>query len=242
MRPILALPKTLAILALVALAAACGDDVTDPQAITDSAEAEAVLRSAAALPALPVVIERIRMPEDARSRAALFRAAELWASGVAEGGDRAAARRRLAVRYAAPTLVRHLDPAVWDDVERGLRDWSATAGAMLRHVALPGVEARLAAAARHLDRAAAAADPATRGHELLLAGSDLVETTPRFVARSLTTRAEEAVRNVRPGSMAPEDLARAERLKDWARQAVEAGDYLVAIQRAYYALQLVEAR
>ena len=243
MRPYLALSKITALLALAALAA-CGDDVTDPDALTDSAEAEAVLRSAAALPALPLVIERAGLPDTPADRAALFRAAELWASGVAGDDDRAAARRRLAVRYAAPVLSRHLGPDDWDAVDRGLREWAGTARSMLRHIALPDVERSLADAERTLDRAARA-PPAARAGHLLLAGAELVETTPRFVARRLAREAHEAVERARasaPGDSEDPDLKRADRLKDWAARAVEEGDYLVAIQRAYYALQLVEGR
>lgn len=243
MRPILALPKTLAIAAL-ALLAACGDEVTDPHAFSDSAEAEAVLRSAAALPALPSLIHRAADPADPAARLALSRASALWAAGLAEGGHTARARRRLAVRHAAPVLVDALSPEDWDEVARGLRAWTATAESMLRRVSLPHVEARLTAGRAQLERAADARDGRARADALLLSGAELVETTPGYVARSLAAEAEEAVRDARTRAPAVEDpgLLRAERLKDWALRAVEEGDYLLAIQRAYYAVQLVEAK
>ena len=243
MRPFLALPKTLAIAAF-ALLAACGDEVTDPDAFSDSAEAEAILRSAAALPGLPSLIDRAQDPPDPAARLALSRARDLWAAGVAEDSHRARARRRLAARYAAPALHAGLATTHWDEVDRGLRAWIGTAEAMLRHVRLQKVEARLAAARGHLERAAAAADGPARAEALLLSSAELVETTPRFVARSLAAEAEAAVRGARsraPGAEDP-DLLRAERLKDWALRAVEEGEYLLAIQRAYYAMQLVEGR
>lgn len=243
MRPFLALPKTLAIAAL-ALLAACGDEVTDPDAFSDSAEAEAILRSAAALPALPAVIDLAGDPADQAARLALFRAQELWAAGVTEESHRARARRRLAVRYAAPALVDGLTPADWDRVDRDLRAWIGTAESMLRHVSLPKVDARLTAARAQLDRAADAADDRARADALLLSGAELVETTPRFVARSLAAEADAAVRSATLNATDPEDpdLLRASRLKDWAARAVQEGDYLLAIRRAYYALQLVEAQ
>ena len=243
MRPFLALPKTLAIAALGFLAA-CGDEVTDPDAFSDSAEAEAVLRSAAALPALPSLIDHAGEPSDPAARLALSRARDLWFAGLADDGHRARARRRLAVRYAAPALHAGLATTAWDEVDRGLRAWIGTAESMLRHIRLPKVEARLAAARGHLERAAAAADGPARAEALLLSGAELVETTPRFVARSLAAEAETAVRGARSRASAGEDpdLLRAERLKDWALRAVEEGEYLLAIQRAYYAMQLVEAR
>ena len=243
MRPILALPKILAMAALAALAA-CGDDVTDPDAFSDSAEAEAILRSAAALPALPALIDRAGDPPAGTGRFALYRAQELWADGLAADDDRARAQRRLAVRYATPALVERLGGADWDAAEAGLRDWIATVDGMLQHVRLRGVELRLTAARGYLDRARTARDETARASALLNAGVELIETTPRFVARGLATEADAAVRRALAGAGGEPatDLERAQRLKDWALRAVEEGDYLVAIQRAYYALQLVEAR
>lgn len=244
MRPSLALPKTLALAALAAAAAACGDVVTDPSALGESAEAEAVLRSAAALPALPSLLERAGDPPTDADRLALYRAQEVWAAGTAADDHRARARRRLAARYAAPVLARALSAEAWEEAERGLREWIATAESMLRVIAVPRVEARLGSARVQLDRAAAATDPESRAHALLLAGAELVETTPRFLARALAAEADVAV--TRAISHAPdpehEDLRRAARLRDWALRGVEEGDYLVAMQRAFYALQLVEAR
>jgi hypothetical protein len=233
-----------ALAALALLAAACGDEVTDPDALADSAEAEAVLRSAAALPALPRLIDLAGDPPDRNGRLALYRAQELWAAGVATDDDRGRARRRLAARYAVPPLVEGLEPADWEDAEAGLLDWIATAESLLQHIALPGVETRLAAARVQLDRAAATSDERARATALLLAGAELVETTPRFLARSLAADADAAVGRAQARAPDPgdADLLRAARLKDWAARAVTEGDYLMAIQRAYYALQLVEAK
>ena len=129
-------------------------------------------------------------------------------------------------------------------IEQELRLWGETAGSMLRHIDLPRVEARLVGARVQLDRAAAARDRGARVLGLLLAGSELVETTPRFVARAMVADADRAVGRAVAAAADPEDpvLARAVRLKDWAARAVEEGDDLLAIQRAYYAMQLVEAR
>ena len=83
--------------------------------------------------------------------------------------------------------------------------------------------------------------------------SELVETTPRWVARRLVEEAHGAVERAEAehetalgAGDAPErplskrTLERALRLKDWAEVAVVEGEYLLAIQRAYYAIQLVE--
>ncbi len=103
------------------------------------------------------------------------------------------------------------------------------------------METRLDAAARHLERSDAAYSDRSRVYHLLLASSELVETTPGYVARTMTEDARSAVQSAREREPRPDDriLDRAERLKDWAVLAVEEGEYLLAIQRSYYAIQLV---
>lgn len=222
---------------------ACGDDVTDPDGLIDSAEAEAVVRSAEALPLLPVFLE----PGDSAgdlARATLLRARELWDAGTAIDDPRGSARRRLAVGYALPLLVETVPAHEWGTARQGMEAWMVTASGMLQHLSMPEVEARIEAASQQLRRADRASSDRSRVYYLLLAGSELVETTPRFVARSMTRDAESAIRTAAARSDAPlpaATLERAERLKDWSVQALEEGEYLLAIQRAYYAIQLVEA-
>ena len=234
---------TVSAVALTVALSACGDEVTDPDGVLASAEAEAVMRSAGALPALPELLDRVD-PATTQERATLYRARELWAAGAALDDARGGARRRLAARYAAPILADALSEEEWADVRTRIDDWHATAEGMLRHIAMPAVDGRLQAARRQLDRATASPSPRARAYHLLLAASELVETTPRFVARALTAEAEAALRRVEAAAPAPSAAAleRAHRLKDWAVQAVEEEDYLLAIQRAYYAIQLVEGR
>lgn len=221
---------------------ACGDHVTDPDGLVDSAEAEAVMRSAAALPLLPHFLDA-HDGLDGRQRATLLRARELWDAGTAAEDPRGPARRRIAVGYAVPTLLDAVPADDWTDARAQLGGWMTTASGMLRHVALPEVEARIEAAGQQLRRSDAAVTERARIYHLLLAGSDLVETTPRFVARTMARRAEGVVRRAAEESehaVAPNTLERAQRLKDWAARAVDEGEYLLAIQRAYYAIQLVE--
>lgn len=236
MRHSLLLPLTLACAPFLG---ACGDDVTDPAALLDAAEAEAVLRSAEALPLLPTLLESVEAP-DTRDRATLLRARELWDAGSVDQ-PRSAVRRRLAVGYALPVLLAETPPERWPEVRDRLDDWVETVNGMLEHLSLPRVEASLRAAERQLARADRSATERSRVYYLVLAGSELVETTPRWVARTLSAEAEVAVGVALEDSEHPErTLERAERLKNWAARAVEEGDYLRAIQRAYYALQLVE--
>ena len=227
------------LVATVALSA-CGDEVTDPDGLIQSAEAEAVTRSAQALPSLAGLMDGLE-PEDDRNRATLFRARELWDAGTAVDDPRGSARRRLAVGYALPVLMEMIAEPEWVDARDRLDDWVATASSMLQHLSIPSVENHLDAAVRHLERSDAAYSERSRVYHLLLASSELVETTPGYVARIMTAEAQTAVQAAREREPRPKErvLDRAERLKDWAVLAVEEGEYLLAIQRAYYATQLV---
>ncbi len=224
--------------------AACGDEITDPDALVDSAEAEAVMRSAAALPSLPELAATAHV--DGAEQASLFRSIELWSSGTAATDRRGRAQRRMAVTYAAPVLAGALDSAQWSAARQRVEDWLGKADAMLRHISIPAVDERLRAARALLTRADASTDIRGRAYYLLLASSELVETTPRHVARSMAADADAAVRASEarrpPGNGEQATLARARRLKDWAARAVEAGEYLLAIQRAYYAIELAESK
>lgn len=238
MRTRIFLPTTLAF--LLAGSSACGDDVTDPASLLESAEAEAVMRSADALPGLAELIEGAE-PDGERARATLLRARELWDGGTAADDPRGASRRRLAINYAMPVLEGGVSPEQWADVRLRIDGWIGTAESMLQHLSLPAVERRIGSARRYLERAdRSGADGG--GYYLLLATSELVETTPRHVARTLNQEAERAVSQAEaaPADTYPvKTLERARRLKDWSARAVEEGDYLLAIQRAYYAMQLV---
>jgi hypothetical protein len=127
---------------------------------------------------------------------------------------------------------------------------------MLQHLSMPRLERRLDTARSYLRTSDRSRTEEDRIRHLLLATSTLVETTPRFVARTLATEADAAVQDAYREAesrgrddngdaadevLGPQVLERAARLKDWAARAVE-GDYLLAIQRAYYAIQLVEGR
>lgn len=236
---------------LVAGLYGCGDEVTDPDAFLASAEAEAVVQSAEQLPLLPGLLTDVE-PASGRDQAVLVRAQELWAEGSMEG-DRSSARRRLAVRYALPVLNAELTNEQWAEVQSGVEAWLGTVGGLLQKLGLPEVEDRVDAARRHLTQARDPGIDGARSHYfLLLAMSESMETTPRYVAQRLVREARVAVAGARNAATDPEEsadpprrlsertLARAERLKDWADRAVAEEDYLLAIQRAYYAIQLVE--
>lgn len=237
------LPTFLAIAGIGIVLAACGDDPTHPDALFEFAEAEAVMRSAEALPSLPDLAATATPAADPTQRAALVRAQELWlASTVADHGA-GPAQRRQAIAHATPVLVRLLPVDGWAPVRARVEDWIVTAEAMVHQVAMPPVEARLAEARHHLSGADGATGDEDRVYHLMLAMSALVETTPRFVARRLVAQAATAVdlaEQRAAGAASPRSLQRARRLADWAARAAEGEEHVRAIQRAYYAIQLAE--
>lgn len=235
----------------LAALAACGDDLTDPDDLLESEEAETVLRSAGSLPLLPTFLDAADRPDATgallleRERTTLVRARELWDAGAAVSDSRGAARRRLAIGYALPVLLEAVPPEEWEASRDRIDAWVTTARSMLDHLTIPEVDARLTAAEAHMVRYDAARSERSRLYYLLLAGSELVETTPRYVARTLSRQAQTTLQRATsaPGATLPEaTVRRAERLSDWSIRAMEEGNYLRAIQRAYYALQLLEAR
>lgn len=240
----LTLLTLLGIAALAAALTACGDDPLGPDARFDLIEAEAVMESAAALPSLPEITASATAVDPGQA-ATLVRAQELWIAASAASRTRGSAQRRLAAGYAAPALAVAVPAEDWVAVRTRIDRWLGTAARMTQQLSMPTVEARLDDARRNLVRADAAPTTESRVYHLLLAASDLTETTPRFIATTLTHDAALAVQ--RAEARADEDagarsLARARRLADWAVQALEEEDHLRAMQRAYYAKQLVEGQ
>jgi hypothetical protein len=221
---------------------ACGDDPLDPHARFDHTEAEAVMRSAEALPSLPAIVASATITDPGQG-AILVRAQELWLAGAGAVDSRGAAQRRIAAGYAAPILAAALPADEWRRVRADIDQWLGTASRMVQQLPMPMVEARIEDAVGNLARADGAAAPESRVYHLLLASSDLLETTPRFVARTLTRDASVAVRRAEgraAGDRADPSLERARRLADWAAEALADENHVRAIQRAYYAIQLVD--
>jgi hypothetical protein len=233
---------TLAAMGLSLTLLACDDDPIRPDGFFDFAEAEAVLRSAAALPALPELIATASK-EAAPSRAAeLLTVQEAWVMGTAEGGLEGIERRREAAARAAPLLAKDIPVADWTEIRFRTEQWVATATRMLLHLEIPQLHDRLTTATWHLDQSAAATRDEARVYHIVVAMAELVDTTPRAVARTMIRDAADRVAGAeaaRHGGSPDRDLERARRLSDWAVRAAEEQDYLRAIQRAYYAMQLV---
>jgi len=238
----------LALAALAALVAACGDDPIRPDSLAELLEADAIDRSARDLPGLGEFLSAAA-GADAGQRASLIRARELWTAGLTAGGVAGADQRRLAAGLAAPALATAVPPEDWTTVRDRLEGWLVTADRMLLHLDLPAARDRLVDARLQLDRADAATSAETRVYHVVLAVSELVETTPGYLARMMVAdaavavaRAETAAARGDGNRVGPGSLARARRLVDWAARAMEEEEHMRAIQRAYYAIQLVEER
>jgi hypothetical protein len=227
--------------ALAALLTACGDDPVRPAELFEFVEADAVVRSAAALPSLGELAGRAPTVQPSQ-RATLVLAQQLWATGVASDLPTGATQRRAAAGHAAPVLAELLTDDDWLMVRTRAEEWMGVAETMLHHLTLPAVEHRIASARRYLERADGATSDDARVYHVLMALSELVETTPRFVARGLVADAAAAVRRAETNGAATAggELDRARRLAEWAARAEEQEDHVRAIQRAYYAIQLVE--
>ena len=233
------LARATALTAALAAVSACGDQATDLESLLDSAEAEAVVRSAETLPTLPGLIDAVIDDVDPGTRGRLFRAREEWTRGGIGSGP-----RETAAMIAAPALADVMPAAEWERVRRDLDAWARAADGMMRHLPIPWVQESLDRGRRELMAADRATAPDDRAFRLLRASAFLWETSPRYVAGRLADEADRAYAD-RVGDAGPDErerLERAERLKNWALRAVEDEDYLLAIQRAYYALQLLEGR
>jgi hypothetical protein len=230
--------------ALLVGVAACGDDPVQPDIFAGFAEAEAALRSASALPSLGEVVGGTPAASPAR-RAALIRAQELWSGSAPPHGRDGLAQRQRASALAAPILAELRTPEDLLSIRGRVDEWARTVELLTAHLVLPAVQERLRAARIQLARADGATTADLQVYHVLLAMSELVETTPAFVARALVDEADRAVgraESALDAGPAEDNVARARRLADWSARAVDEADYLRAIQRAYYAIQLVESR
>jgi hypothetical protein len=107
----------------------------------------------------------------------------------------------------------------------------------------PTVRGGLATAGAQATAAAVARDghDATDALVHVLRGADaLREIGPEAVARTLVDDVEQRMRRIGPGSSySPTDIERMRRLVHGGREALEQGDWVLAIRRAYYARALM---
>lgn len=239
-------------LAVTLIAAACADSPAEPEALLGGREYRSALRAAEDLPTVPRLVDRVAA-EGARE--ALSQARVYW-EGARRAGDSATAEawREASYRLAAPVLAARLDSADLARAHAALARWIRIASWLVGAEGLaPGAFEDLgpavAEAAALLGRAreAAAAGDRVAAIEATLQAADRLEvTTPPELARRIILRAEAALaarrREGGAGGQTPDvALRRAQRLTLGARQAFAEADYLLALQRSYYALRLLEA-
>lgn len=231
-------------LLVVTAATACQDAASDPLALVMTQETRGALSLDVALPSLPELATRNHggdggssMPPRVDEWIGAWQAS--WLAPEPEARE----LRESVYAEVVPSLVRTLGPqglrATVDDVRHAV---DVVAGAEV--AGLPTAyqehvtEARSRAydAVRHLD--------AGRDREALrsalVAGDLLRSVSPGTVAETLVERAEEGhgrIPEVTTYSRRERD--RIARLIRNARSAIEAGEYALAIQRAYYACRLL---
>jgi hypothetical protein len=221
---------------LVTLAlSACHDASGDPVAAIVAEETAPAVSFDAALPALPVLASTTGLEEELRGPLADW--TESW-----EGlGDRAA--RDAALEEAVPVLAEVLGQGGVSATLRPVLD----AARALNEVdeVPPGLapaidEVRLTVRASEAALRTGRLDHALR--DGLMAADRLREIGPESVARVLVARAEDLLaRAVEPDGRADRiDQDRAEGLLTRARRALDDGEFTLALQRAYYAVRILE--
>lgn len=215
----------------------CQDSPTDPTAALVAEDTRTALHLDGALPSLPDLAARERVED--RVAEAVGRWVVSWEHAPEEG----AALRSGAYDAAAPTLAEAMGRS---DVALAVEQVGAAleATTSLERARLPeGMADRLERARLHhraAREALASGDEAGALHGALRASDVFREVGPHGVALALLTRAEGALAQALDGgALADEDVERTERLVRGARQALDQEDWSRAIQRAYYACQLL---
>ena len=218
---------------------ACQDDPSDPLAALVSAETAPAVAVPVDLPSLAELAQRAGVREELRP------VLDAWVAGWEdENPDLGRAARDEAIRLAAPAL--------HDELGAG---GVATTLAPLFQVGrdlgeIPDVPAdlvpRLQEVRSFVDDTRAALDEGRfdRALTLGLQASDRIRALgPRAVARTLISRADRAIIRAQVmDGFDPVALSRGERLLSGARRALEEGQLDLAIQRGYYAVQVLEGR
>ncbi len=220
-------------------AVACRDAPSDPLAALVANETAPAVAVPVELPSLGELAVRPDVQDE------LAPVLEAWVSGwESEDPELGRAARDEAIRQATPTLrdvlgsggvTTTLQPLF--DVGRDLGeidDVPADLVPRLQEVRTLVDDARAALDEGRFDRAL------TTG----LQASDRIRALgPRAVARTLISRADRALVRAEVGeTLDPRFLSRGERLLAGARRALDEGEVDLAIQRGYYAVQVLEGR
>jgi hypothetical protein len=241
-------PRRVLAACLIGLAGAgCHDAPTDPLATLVTPETAPALEVEIALPTLPDLAAR--SGAEAQVSDAVLAWMESWNTARADGSS----ERRAAVARAAPVIATALGHggvnqalAPLFQVSRSLAELSPAPRELEPMLSEVGAGARAARIALNEGRA----EDALR--EGLWASDRLRAASPEQVARALLVRGEQALHQTTEGGPTADgrsdradqvggiDRRRGALLLERARQALEAGDYTRAVQRAFYACQLLE--
>jgi hypothetical protein len=224
-----------ACLALAAGAAGCQDAGGDPTALILTEDSHPAVVLARELPSLP------GLAGDGRIEPQVTGAIDRWIGSWALPREEGQGQRAASYAEAARPLADGLGAGGVGDALARLELVLDAAGRLPAQDLPQGVAERLAAARAEALAARQALDAGalTDAVSATLHGADLLrEVGPEGVARTLIARAEGGLSwGGSPAS--PVDIVRAQRLVAGARQAAAEGEYALAIQRAYYACQLV---
>jgi hypothetical protein len=222
-------------LALLGALAACQDAGGDPTALLMGGDAHPAVALAADLPSLPGLAPR--GTTDARVSEAI----ELWTGSWLVSPEEGEEMRAASYERGAAPLGEKLGAAGVDDA-LGRVEAALSGADRLSIAGLPeAVALKLAAAHDEADAARRALEQGALSVSVraTLHAADILRAVgPEGVARTLIARAEGGL--AWGGTPAdPVAMARAERLVAGAREAAAESEFGLAIQRAYYACQLL---
>lgn len=228
------------ILALVAAAAlgACRDAPTDPLVGLVAQEAYAALAVGVSFPDPGAWRASGWLEEEGAQALEAWR--DSWDLPAAEGGE----AREGTYPILAASVARGAERGALDAELALLAEGVTRAEALVAEGSPAHVVTGIQIARAEHEAAAsalAAGDPLAAVTALLRGGDALREVGPEAVARSLQSQAEAGLGSIPdPHPYSEQELERLRRLVRGGRQALEEGDWVLAIRRAFYAKALLK--
>lgn len=217
---------------------ACHDASSDPMAVLLTEETRSALATEAHLPTLA------SLAAEARAEESLSGPMDLWEDSWQRPLPEGRALRLEAYQAAAPRLAGALGRAGVEGSVASLDGVLDAAGSLDAESLGPRIAQHLELAREEQVAAATALREGREAEALVrsLQGSDILrEVGPESVVRLLIDQADGALERLEDDGprTAGVDLRRGERLIRGARLALESGDYVRAIRRAFYACQVL---
>jgi hypothetical protein len=254
-------PGVVALCLSATVLSACHDFSSDPLSVTLTEQTRSVLAAEASLPSLPALVQATNATGEAEAAAESW--SRSWEMEVEEGRP----VRMRASAAGAELLASSVGGPGIQEAVHSVGETLDAAAALKTSLLADGIAETLAQARSEHTRAVAALSAGREGEALgaaLLAADLIREVGPESVSRLFLSRAEARLEalsgeELEAPAMAavaeqilgngddPEpaqdpqqvDLERARRLVRGARLAIEDGDWVRAIQRAYYACQVL---